>query len=113
LGDNRRSFPNGHCRAPIDTCSPPRPLLSIIGYRADYPVLVSLSDFPVGITLDMGGVRGILLRHLTRSQRAKIDDFEGETYKVASIVVTIESSDKEVDADVYMWAGDGGITGEP
>jgi len=83
-------------------------------YRADYPALVSLSDCPVGITPETDGVCGILLQHLTRSQRAKIDDFEGETYKVSSIVVTIESSDEEVEADVYMWAGDGeAITGEP
>ena len=83
-------------------------------YRADYPALVSLSDCRVDVTPEPGGVCGILLRHLTRSQRAKIDDFEGETYKVSSIVVTIESSNEEVDADVYLWAGDGeAITGEP
>ncbi|KAF9506108.1 hypothetical protein BS47DRAFT_1399766 [Hydnum rufescens UP504] len=82
-------------------------------YGADYPALVSLSDGLAGIAPDTGGVHGILLQHLTRSQRAKIDKFEGETYKVSSIMVTIESSGEEVDADVYMWAGDGVITGKP
>jgi Gamma-glutamyl cyclotransferase, AIG2-like len=89
------------------------PYLQSSVYGANYPALISLSDGLVSIMPDTGAMHGILLQHLMHSQWAKIDEFEGEMYKVSSIVVTIKSSDEEVDADVYMWGGDGVIMGKP
>ncbi|KAI9566939.1 hypothetical protein HD554DRAFT_2040042 [Boletus coccyginus] len=45
-----------------------------------------------------------------RSQRAKLDDFEGESYKVEHVAVMVvadgEGGEERVDADMYLWNGD-------
>ncbi|KAH8158089.1 hypothetical protein CIB48_g10159 [Xylaria polymorpha] len=49
---------------------------------------------------------------LTKSQRTRLDSFEGDSYKAVSVRVLMESrSDPELparptEADMYMWAGD-------
>jgi gamma-glutamylcyclotransferase (GGCT)/AIG2-like uncharacterized protein YtfP len=48
---------------------------------------------------------GYLLALQTASQRKKLDDFEGETYKVTAVAVELEDG-SIVDGDMYVWDGD-------
>ena len=66
----------------------------------DYPAIAKDSD---------GVMDGLLLIPQNRSQRVKLDDFEGETYKVERVAATVlhEGGDsKQVDADIYVWDGE-------
>ncbi|KAI0867951.1 AIG2-like protein [Hypoxylon argillaceum] len=69
-------------------------------------------DYPAVIKHEpQSSVDGYLLTVETTCQRKKLDDFEGETYKLASVAVNVfdENSPKHtriVEADIYLWAGD-------
>jgi len=68
-------------------------------------------DYPAVIKTDGDDARvdGLLLIPQNRSQRAKLDDFEGESYKVEHVAVTVtddEGGEERVDADMYLWNGD-------
>ncbi|KIM36018.1 hypothetical protein M413DRAFT_449462 [Hebeloma cylindrosporum] len=78
--------------------------LSIIG--KDYPALVREPSS----TTD-----GLLFRPQTRSQRRKLDDFEGESYEVTPVTVIVEKHgmQERVDADVYLWNGDAELSSLP
>ena len=67
----------------------------------DYPALIHHDPSSV--------VDGLLLRPQTQSQRCKLDDFEGETYSVTPVTVIVEKGgiEEQVDADVYLWSGNG------
>lgn len=67
---------------------------SLDGY--DYPPLVPSEQSDT--------VEGRLLRPQTLSQRQKLDNFEGETYKITPVKVTCDGMD--VEADAYVWDGD-------
>lgn len=60
-------------------------------------------------------VDGYLLLLDTQVQRGKLDNFEGETYRVESVVVVVgstEGREELVDADMYVWAGDGELVSD-
>jgi len=43
---------------------------------------------------------------LDKSQRKKLDDFEGEAYMVTPVQVTVVGEEgRMVDADIYLWNG--------
>ncbi|KAF8556510.1 hypothetical protein OG21DRAFT_1408938, partial [Imleria badia] len=68
----------------------------------DYPAVVKNDD-------DDACVDGLLLIPQNRSQRAKLDDFEGEEYKVVLVAVTVtddQGREERVDAEMYVWDGD-------
>jgi gamma-glutamylcyclotransferase (GGCT)/AIG2-like uncharacterized protein YtfP len=72
---------------------------------------VTHCDYPAVIKADpASSVEGYLLTLETRSQRSKLDNFEGETYKPTQVNVTIRSPDGQnnrvVDADIYVWTVD-------
>lgn len=80
------------------------------GYRrvavkfADYPAVISSSN-------EADFVDGYLLQVEIPSQRRKLDNFEGELYKVISVVVTLVGHDNQqtgesTSADMYLWDGD-------
>ncbi|ATY61064.1 Major facilitator superfamily general substrate transporter [Cordyceps militaris] len=76
-------------------------------------VAVKHSDYPAVIrSVEEGDcVDGYLLQLDTRSQRKKLDDFEGETYAVESTIVSLLGSDghptgETVQGDIYVWVGD-------
>jgi hypothetical protein len=64
-------------------------------------------DYPALIKHDKTStVDGLLLRAQDRSQRKRLDDFEGETYTVTPVQVTVIGEEGQVvDADVYVWNG--------
>ncbi|KAK0438501.1 uncharacterized protein EV420DRAFT_1209270 [Desarmillaria tabescens] len=62
----------------------------------DYPALIKHSETSV--------VDGLLLRPQDKSQRRKLDDFEGEAYIVTPVQVAVEG--QMVDADIYLWNGE-------
>nr|CEG04997.1 unnamed protein product [Fusarium clavum]CEG05856.1 unnamed protein product [Fusarium clavum] len=62
-------------------------------------------DYPAVVKEESGVVDGYLLLLETKSQRRKLDDFEGEAYKVTSVNVTLENG-TIVEADMYLWNGD-------
>ncbi|RMJ08391.1 hypothetical protein CDV36_011984 [Fusarium kuroshium] len=64
----------------------------------DYPAVVKHTD-------ETSTVDGYLLMVQTTSQRKKLDDFEGETYKVTAVAVELEDG-SIIDADMYVWDGD-------
>jgi hypothetical protein len=65
----------------------------------DYPALVKHDNTST--------VDGLLLYPQDKSQRKKLDDFEGETYTVTPVQVTVVGEeDQIVDADIYLWNGD-------
>ncbi|RDX57443.1 hypothetical protein OH76DRAFT_43656 [Lentinus brumalis] len=71
-------------------------------HHKDYPAVIKHAETSV--------VDGLLFRPQTLSQRTKLDDFEGEVYKPTPVLV--ETTDAEgksqlVDADMYLWDGDG------
>ncbi|KAI0555383.1 AIG2-like protein [Xylaria curta] len=71
-------------------------------------------DYPAVIKREpQSSVDGYLLILETASQQKKLDDFEGETYTLDSVDVTILDSNgkpqtegETVEADIYLWAGD-------
>ncbi|KAI8674573.1 putative gamma-glutamylcyclotransferase [Fusarium keratoplasticum] len=63
----------------------------------DYPAVVKRTD-------ESSTVDGYLLILETTSQRKKLDDFEGETYKVTAVTVELEDG-RTVDGDMYVWDG--------
>lgn len=69
--------------------------------------MVEGKDYPALIRHEAGSVvEGLLLRPKTRSQRMKLDDFEGEAYKVTPVEVIVGNGDEVVDADAYVWGGE-------
>ncbi|KAJ4152400.1 hypothetical protein NW754_004195 [Fusarium falciforme] len=67
-------------------------------HNRDYPAVVKHADAS-------SAVDGYLLLLQTTSQRKKLDDFEGEAYKVTP--VTVELGDgTTIDGDMYVWDGD-------
>ncbi|KAG7445506.1 uncharacterized protein BT62DRAFT_932587 [Guyanagaster necrorhizus] len=71
-------------------------------YGKDYPAVIKHVDTSV--------VDGLLLWPRNHSQRTKLDDFEGEIYKLTPVearTVNERGEDDEViDADMYLWDGD-------
>ncbi len=64
----------------------------------DYPALIKHDKTSI--------VDGLLLCPQDKSQRKKLDDFEGETYVVTPVQVTVVGEeDQVVDADIYLWNG--------
>lgn len=69
--------------------------------QSDYPAVIASSD-------EADFVDGYLLQTDTLSQRKKLDDFEGEIYKITSVVVKIVGDDSQptgetIEADMYLW----------
>ncbi|KAF5657172.1 hypothetical protein FDENT_14221 [Fusarium denticulatum] len=62
-------------------------------------------DYPPIIKKDGHEVDGDLLILETKSQRKKLDDFEGEIHTATSVHVVLEDG-SVVEADMYVWAGD-------
>ncbi|KAL6301125.1 hypothetical protein BKA93DRAFT_828547 [Sparassis latifolia] len=66
-------------------------------------------DYPALVPASGREVQGLLLRLQSTSQRRKVDDFEGETYRVTAVRVRSVGDDdgegKEIEADAYVWAG--------
>ena len=96
----------------------------------DYPAVV-----PVPVPVEQGAslnlspssssrlaVDGLLFRPQNRAQRARLDDFEGETYRAVPVEVEVLAGDGDsetgteaetVDADIYVWDGAGDdVSGE-
>ncbi|KAH7121364.1 hypothetical protein EDB81DRAFT_228883 [Dactylonectria macrodidyma] len=65
--------------------------------HCDYPAVIKHNEDSY--------VDGYLLNLETTSQRKKLDDFEGELYKVTPVTVILETGDA-VEADLYVWDGD-------
>ncbi|KAL2021897.1 hypothetical protein VTK56DRAFT_6492 [Thermocarpiscus australiensis] len=68
-------------------------------------------DYPAAIRDTGSSVDGYLLTPKTTSQRRKLDDFEGETYKITPVTVTILDDDGQptgdnIEADMYVWDRD-------
>ncbi|KAJ3533824.1 hypothetical protein NM208_g7810 [Fusarium decemcellulare] len=67
-------------------------------HDCDYPAAVkrhNSSSFVDGFLLDLE----------TNSQRQKLDDFEGDQYKAASVTVILDNGET-VEADMYVWDDD-------
>lgn len=62
----------------------------------DYPALIKHDKTSI--------IDGLLLCPQDKSQRKKLDDFEGEAYMVTPVQVTIVG--QMVDADAYLWNGE-------
>ncbi|KAM0207277.1 hypothetical protein ACHAQI_007764 [Fusarium lateritium] len=64
-------------------------------------------DYPAAVKKEEPGheVDGLLLVFETRSQRRKLDDFEGEAYTPTPVLATLQDG-STVDADMYVWGGD-------
>ena len=65
-------------------------------------------DYSAVVQNDDACVDGVLLIPQNRSQRAKLDDFEGEAYRVVPVAVTVtdeQGREECVDADMYLWDG--------
>jgi gamma-glutamylcyclotransferase (GGCT)/AIG2-like uncharacterized protein YtfP len=62
-------------------------------------------DYPAVVKKDGHEVDGYLLILETKSQRKKLDDFEGEIYTPTSVDVVLEDGGT-VEGDMYVWAGD-------
>lgn len=88
-----------------DTVAPLLRPAKIFGYarysihRCDYPAIVKTGHDPSSM------VDGYLLTPETASQRKKLDDFEGETYRVTDVTAVLEDGER-VHADIYLWNGD-------
>ncbi|KAK4461794.1 hypothetical protein QBC42DRAFT_177730 [Cladorrhinum samala] len=77
-------------------------------------------DYPAAVPSAGSRMHGYLLSPLTRSQRKKLDNFEGETYEPTSVTVhTVQGNSnsntaadvtlllpRPVQADIYIWRGD-------
>ncbi|RTE71757.1 hypothetical protein BHE90_013831 [Fusarium euwallaceae] len=88
----------------INTVAPLARPAKVHGYarytikNRDYPAIIKHTD-------ETSTVDGYLLTLQTTSQRKKLDDFEGETYRVTAVAVELEDG-SIVDADMYVWDGD-------
>jgi hypothetical protein len=66
-------------------------------------------DYPAAVKHDYSSIQGYLVDLETSSQRKKLDDFEGESYKPTPVSVTVfrdGEPDEIVEADVYLWDGE-------
>ncbi|KAH8169476.1 gamma-glutamyl cyclotransferase, AIG2-like domain-containing protein [Sarocladium implicatum] len=70
-------------------------------------------DYPAAVREPGAFTLGYLFRPETHKQRSKLDEFEGETYKVESVKVQLLSEEdgktptgEEVEADIYLWNGE-------
>ena len=61
----------------------------------DYPALIKQDKTSI--------VNGLLLFPKDKSQRKRLDDFEGEAYILTQVQVTIVGESQMVDADIYLW----------
>jgi hypothetical protein len=63
-------------------------------------------DYPAAIKDDNSSMDGCLLVLQTFSQRRKLDNFEGESYKLIPVTITIDDIDKpggeRIEADMYV-----------
>ena len=117
------------------------PLLSLIltGDRSNTSIVASLArpakiygyerlavancDYPAALLSQPSScVEGMLLQLTTKSQKTKLDNFEGDIYKRVSVPVHLNTSETpaaseapvNVEADVYVWDGDREkLTSEP
>lgn len=65
----------------------------------DYPALIKHNETSI--------VDGLLLCPQNKSQRRKLDDFEGEAYTVTPVQVTVVGEEGQmVEADIYLWNGE-------
>jgi gamma-glutamylcyclotransferase (GGCT)/AIG2-like uncharacterized protein YtfP len=62
-------------------------------------------DYPAAVLKEGSVTKGYLLQPATRSQRRKLDDFEGEIYRVETVAVK-KLDGQQVQADVYIWDGE-------
>lgn len=72
-------------------------------------------DYPAVVRKDCAdsSVDGLLLMLETRAQRMKLDNFEGEEYKVTPVTVRLDSGDT-IEADMYVWNGNAdAVSSEP
>ena len=76
----------------------------------DYPAIVPVEQ-GASLGSSSAAVDGLLFRPQNRAQRARLDDFEGETYRAAAVDVEVLAGDggefETVDADIYVWDGAG------
>ncbi|KAK0651413.1 hypothetical protein B0T16DRAFT_403875 [Cercophora newfieldiana] len=73
-------------------------------------------DYPAAIKDDNCEIDGYLLLLETTSQRRKLDNFEGETYMVTPVAVSVENHEggETIDADMYVWNRDNdALSSEP
>ncbi|KAL2202468.1 hypothetical protein CC79DRAFT_1325349 [Sarocladium strictum] len=69
-------------------------------------------DYPAAVRKEGVTTKGYLLQPATRSQRRKLNDFEGEIYRVENVTVK-KLTGEETQADVYVWDGEeDGFDGE-
>ncbi|PBK59073.1 AIG2-like protein [Armillaria solidipes] len=65
----------------------------------DYPALIKHNETSI--------VDGLLLCPQNKSQRRKLDDFEGEAYTVTPVQVAVVGEEGQmVEADIYLWNGE-------
>ncbi|KAK3389461.1 hypothetical protein B0H63DRAFT_99321 [Podospora didyma] len=65
-------------------------------------------DYPAAVPYANSSVDGYLLTPESTSQRRKLDDFEGEAYKIVQVAVTLDDGDGQssgniIEADMYVW----------
>jgi gamma-glutamylcyclotransferase (GGCT)/AIG2-like uncharacterized protein YtfP len=67
-------------------------------------------DYPAAIKDENASIDGYLRLLETTSQRRKLDDFEGEAYRVTPVTVFLESdgetAGEKTEADIYIWNGE-------
>ncbi|KAM0350413.1 hypothetical protein ACHAP4_009980 [Fusarium culmorum] len=61
-------------------------------------------DYPAVIKKDGHEVEGYVLLLKTKSQRKKLDDFEGEAYTPTAALATLDDG-TTIEADIYVWDG--------
>ncbi|KAF4453276.1 hypothetical protein F53441_4006 [Fusarium austroafricanum] len=66
---------------------------------------VNHGDYPAVIKKDDHEVDGYVLLLKTKSQRKKLDDFEGEIYTPTATLATLDDG-TTMEADIYLWGGD-------
>lgn len=68
-----------------------------------------IADYPAVVPDENSEVDGLLLALKTLSQRQKLDDFEGDSYRAISVSVDILDAQGKpcevTDADMYLWNG--------
>jgi gamma-glutamylcyclotransferase (GGCT)/AIG2-like uncharacterized protein YtfP len=70
-------------------------------HHADYPAVIKDKA--------EASIDGLLLTPETMTQRRKLDDFEGETYKITSVIATFFDAKGKlemIEADMYIWDGE-------
>jgi gamma-glutamylcyclotransferase (GGCT)/AIG2-like uncharacterized protein YtfP len=69
-------------------------------------------DYPAAIKDENSSIDGYVLLLETTSQRRKLDDFEGEVYKVTPVTASIvrdsehDNEQETIEVDMYVWDGD-------